>query len=675
MKVHILGGGIGGMSCALHLALLRDEGHLPPALEIHMWEKSKRLGGKAASQFGSERTEGNWPGEHGFRFFPNFYRCIVDTLARIRLTKAYVEQRGISREYVGRNLYDILKEPEQAGVALGGVVHAFPRAQDLSDLPRSIRTFFRAFGVPLGDTTRFAYLVTRFLTSCHDRALEEFEDKTLEQVITPQAGYGQEIWRFLKSLRALSAMRANRGSVRTLFFTAVQLLADFDPANPKLDALLPGPTDWLMLEPWEAELRRRGVEIHFEHTLEGLRFAASSGLGVDGRLASASLRRADGSTVALQASDEDFFVLAVPYEVAYARLRDAENLPEALQGIRRIHQHDDNIGEGAEPMVGVQYWLKRDVPVVHGHVLYPDSPWAMTSISQAQFWQRTFDRDLESVFQAPDLRGIWSAIISAWDEPGSNGKSPMQSTEAEIAEEAFSQLTTALGLDLRFDRDVLDYNVDRDIEFRAGQAHCPTPLWVSPAGSYLDRPLADPGLRNFFIASDWARTETDVGSMESADEAARLAVAGIAAEAPDPPDPRVLPQVRPLRLWPVVERLREADRWLYHKGLPHVLDIPRRRRLRLHRFLRLVRDGARPEEAEDALALLRTEPGLEKLDLFGAGVPDRGWLDDANRLSAVGGIDSMVDMLEVLDRLDHDPEADDPEAHLEEILDAFMLLG
>ena len=37
-------------------------------------------------------------------------------------------------------------------------------------------------------------------------------------------------------------------------------------------------------------------------------------------------------------------------------------------------------------MVGAQYFLKEDVQLVRGHTFYPDSPWALTSISQAQFW-------------------------------------------------------------------------------------------------------------------------------------------------------------------------------------------------------------------------------------------------------------------------------------------------
>ena len=38
-------------------------------------------------------------------------------------------------------------------------------------------------------------------------------------------------------------------------------------------------------------------------------------------------------------------------------------------------------------MNGVLFYLDRDVPLVHGHTIYIDSEWALTSISQAQFWR------------------------------------------------------------------------------------------------------------------------------------------------------------------------------------------------------------------------------------------------------------------------------------------------
>ena len=37
-------------------------------------------------------------------------------------------------------------------------------------------------------------------------------------------------------------------------------------------------------------------------------------------------------------------------------------------------------------MNGVQFYLDRDVPLSKGHVIFIDSPWSITAISQLQFW-------------------------------------------------------------------------------------------------------------------------------------------------------------------------------------------------------------------------------------------------------------------------------------------------
>ena len=66
-------------------------------------------------------------------------------------------------------------------------------------------------------------------------------------------------------------------------------------------------------------------------------------------------------------------------------------------------------------MNGIQVRLKQDIPQEFGHTIYADSPWALTSISQRQFWQ-----------QAPianygdgSLGGILSLDISEWNSPES----------------------------------------------------------------------------------------------------------------------------------------------------------------------------------------------------------------------------------------------------------------
>lgn len=53
------------------------------------------------------------------------------------------------------------------------------------------------------------------------------------------------------------------------------------------------------------------------------------------------------------------------------------------------------------------------------------------------------------------------------------------------------------------------------------------PLLVNTVNSWCDRPQAHTNIPNFFLASDYVRTFTDLATMEGANEAARRAVNSI----------------------------------------------------------------------------------------------------------------------------------------------------
>src|SRR5437763_17074681 len=75
--VAVLGGGVGGLTVAHELALR--------GFSVTVFEP-KALGGKARSiPKPGTGTDGrrDLPGEHGFRFFPGFYKNVPDTMRRI----------------------------------------------------------------------------------------------------------------------------------------------------------------------------------------------------------------------------------------------------------------------------------------------------------------------------------------------------------------------------------------------------------------------------------------------------------------------------------------------------------------------------------------------------------------------------------------------------------------
>src|SRR4051794_17802242 len=78
-KVIIVGGGVAGLTAAHEL---KERG-----FRVTVYERGDVFGGKARSNVIKRGRAGKdivgLPSEHGFRFFPGFYRHIIDPLRRI----------------------------------------------------------------------------------------------------------------------------------------------------------------------------------------------------------------------------------------------------------------------------------------------------------------------------------------------------------------------------------------------------------------------------------------------------------------------------------------------------------------------------------------------------------------------------------------------------------------
>src|SRR5215210_7316489 len=290
-------------------------------------------------------------------------------------------------------------------------------------------------------------------------------------------------------------------SARTGGSVLVQILQDLARVGGRADRVLDAPTSKVWIDPWVEHLRSRGVEVQLGAPVEALHLAGG---------------RIDGATAGGRRIRADHYVAALPVEVmrqlASPALRAAE---PRLGGLDRLVTRWMN---------GVLFYLDRDIPLVNGHAIYVDSEWALTSISQKQFWPGV------DLAQRGDgrTRGILSIDVSEWQRPGPRtGKVAQLCSREEIFEEVWGQLEDHLdgALDAAT---VVDRFLDPAIVFPnpTGAANL-EPLLVNTAGSWADRPAAATRIPNLFLASDYVRTHTDLATMEAANEAARRAVNGI----------------------------------------------------------------------------------------------------------------------------------------------------
>jgi uncharacterized protein with NAD-binding domain and iron-sulfur cluster len=482
--VAVLGGGVAGLTAAHELA---ERG-----FAVTVYETRDRLGGKARSlpvPGSGTDGRGDLPAEHGFRFFPGFYRHVPDTMRRIGVDGHLVgAERVLLAQGEGRN--ELLTP-----------AHLPESLEDFTLVTRFILEFATGLGIPPQETAWFVERLLTLLTSCDERRLGQWELQSWWSFV----GAEQRSPAFRKFLadgltRTLVAARAREMSARTGGAILLQLLFDLSRAGGRADRVLDGPTSDVWIDPWAAHVEGLGAEIRRGAPVEGIQMAGG---------------RISGATVAGETVTADLYVAAVPVEIM--RTLAGPDLRAAEPRLKRLDRLVTRW------MNGVMFYLDEDVPVVKGHAIYIDSEWALTSISQRQFWR---GYDLEQTGDGT-VEGILSVDVSDWAQPSRRlGKIAMQCTHDEVIAEVWAQLSDHL--DDLDQGNVVRAFLDPAIEFpNPTEAANLEPLLVNTANSWEDRPDAVTRIPNLFLASDYVRTHTDLATMEGANEAARRAVNGI----------------------------------------------------------------------------------------------------------------------------------------------------
>jgi uncharacterized protein with NAD-binding domain and iron-sulfur cluster len=494
-SVAVLGGGVGGLSAAHELA---ERG-----FDVAVYEARDAFGGKARSMpVPGSGTGGraDLPGEHGFRFFPGFYRHLPHTMDRI--------------PHAGGSVADHLVQATRILLAQAGgrdeLVAAAHAPSSLDDLTVAIRfawEFGLGVGIPPPELALFIERLLTLLTSCDERRFEQWERSSWWEYVDASRR-SAAFQKFLADglTRTLVAARAREISARTGGLILCQLLFDLTRAGGRADRVLNAPTSEIWIDPWIAYLRRRGVALHGAREVAGIDCVG---------------RRITGVTVQGPAGVErvvaDHYVAALPVERLRLLLSPALRAAEPrLSALPRLV---------VRWMNGAMFYLDRDAPLQHGHAIFIDSEWALTAISQAQFWPGV---DLE---QRGDGRveGILSVDVSDWERPGRRtGKVAMACTREEIRAEVWGQLGDHIDDGSLDAANVLAWFLDPAIQFPNPTAATNLePLLVNTARSWHDRPDAVTRIPNLFLASDFVQTHTDLATMEGANEAARRAVNGI----------------------------------------------------------------------------------------------------------------------------------------------------
>ncbi|WP_437948929.1 FAD-dependent oxidoreductase [Sorangium sp. So ce296] len=572
------------------------------------------------------------PGEHGFRFFPSFYRHVFDTMRRIPVVTS---TQDVSETF--RTVLDNLVPTKSSYLAMAARgdkparTVVFPREAPigLSPLLSTLKDYVSELGYTHGDIAQLALKIFKYMTSCAERREAEYEDISWWDFIEGDRLSPICQDHMDKAPEVLGAMVARKSDARTQGNCVTQLLLDPILRPGRVDATLISPTSSSWFEHWRKHLRKeQEVEFHIGR-LSDFRYDDVSkqilpvitGDGADELDADCYFVIAASLPVMLRGDPGTEG--GTPYEPGLAQRfldvhkQHARDLPAEVRDFEKLaawaeelkdkdwndpgHMQDNPL----QHLTGIQFFFPTDVMARAGHTLYLDSRWRLSSISQPRFWHRR--RDTSDPYRGLLSVDIGNVYTKGGHADGSiagqtQGKKMWESTRDEIAEEVWSQVVATLAPDVRAPKpicyhidDYLEFDPKTDTPIRNG-----APYLVNRPSDWRRRP-GTPGAYQvqcgrWVLAGTYMQTYTRLTTMEAANESGRHAANAILDDLQRRDSSLSFPRCE---TWnpeegelPDLEWLKELDRRLFYYsgsgdnepahgpasegrsgGLPHFVDI------------------------------------------------------------------------------------------------------
>ena len=539
----MFGAGVAGLTAAHELA---ERG-----FSVTVYER-RALGGKARStEVPGTGTGGRraLPGEHGFRIEFGFYQNLPDTLRRIPFG---ANRNGVFDNLVAAPLESLSRQGERDLVVPLGALD--PRPYTAAQVQELLLGALLQLDLPPAGAAYFVDRLTVYLSSCDARRIGQWQHVPWSSFIAAEY-YGGDYQRILANvpthfLQASKADGTSADFAGWVFESFVYTILGRGSTGP-LDRVFNLPTNEAWIAPWIAELQRLGVDIRVGEAVEGLVLG-------DRLIASATVRGPDGVRPVVA----DYYVCALPVERARSLWTPAILAADpGLAGMARL---------STDWMNGIQLYVRESTSIVRGHLICLDSPWAVSAISQAQFWAR----DFASSYGNGEAKGCVSAVISDWNTPGVlYGKPARQCTRSEIAAETWEQIKRHLndsGHMVLTDDLLLSVHLDPGIIDTATGLDNEDPLVLPKVGAWQDQPDVATRIDNLVLAGDYVRGEHQMANMEAANEGGRRAANAILERSRLVASPAaVYKRYRP----PEWDALKRIDEVRYRAGLPNQFDV------------------------------------------------------------------------------------------------------
>jgi uncharacterized protein with NAD-binding domain and iron-sulfur cluster len=285
-SVVIVGGGIAGLTAAHEL--------VERGFPVTVYERRPYFGGKAAS-YRKERKinprtpaapppapcanprpnaalsdeQAGLPGEHGFRFFPGWYRHLTDTMARIPYHEVGGGRRSVADNLVSVET-NLLAWFDRSPVALP--LHVPRSAADVATTSELLAELGR-LGLSPDEIALFWRKLLEVAAMSDERRAEALEGVSWWQYLECDAPERSRAYRDLvrATTRTSVAARAEEVSAYTIGRLAIRSLLDM---VSEVDRVLNGPTNEVWIDRWIDHLKARGVKFVCEMELRSIEFSA-----------------------------------------------------------------------------------------------------------------------------------------------------------------------------------------------------------------------------------------------------------------------------------------------------------------------------------------------------------------------------------------------------------------
>lgn len=547
--VAVLGGGIAGLTAAHELA---ERGFAVTVYE------NRALGGKARSipVPGTGRSgREDLPGEHSLRIYFGFYSDLPDTLQRIPFTG---NTKGVHDNLVDAGELLFAHDGGRADLHVPLSITPLPAGVLTTDTLLAVAQGLAggALQLPPDEAAVFAQRLLVYMSSSDERRLGQWDNTTWPAFLRAP-GKSQDYQRVLVNTftRALSATKTASASAHTTGLVFENLVYNLLGRNNEgaADRVMNAPTNEAFIDPWESHLRNLGVQFRLGWSVDDLVLSHD-------RITAAQVTDPGGISQKVAA---DFFVCALPIQFAGQVWNKA------------VRAADPRLNTAAaldtEWMVGMQFYLNRPTPIANGHTFYVDSPWELTTTSQAEFW----DRDIPAMYGDGSVQEILSTIIAEWDVPGIlYGKPAKELTPDQIAKEVWAQLKQSLndtGQTVLDDSSLVSYFLDPALTGLGGaNPQNADELMTHPVGSWKQRPTTRTAIPNLVLAGDYVQTPINGASMEGANTSGRMAANAI-LDLTGSSESRAT--VHGTYSAPEFTSLKNEDQQRYQAGLPNKFDV------------------------------------------------------------------------------------------------------